>query len=280
MQVSFATDPGSASRPNEDFAAATPCVAVVLDGLTAPPELDTGCVHGTPWYVAQLGTRLLQLAATSPTTPLTEVTADAIATTAAAHRSICDLSHPGTPCSTVVLLRESTETVEHLLLFDSVLVLDGPSGVQAITDDRILQVAQSERADTRHHPIGTAEHARSVERLVDAERQHRNQPGGYWVAGSDPIAAQYAVTGSLPRDEVNRAALLSDGASCLVDIYAGMTWSDAPDLLHTTGPSTFISRVRELEATDPDGRQWPRYKPSDDATALYCQLTDSSPQTS
>lgn len=280
MHVALASQPGSSSRPNEDFAAATPSVAVLLDGLTAPAELGTGCIHGTPWYVAQLGTRVLQAATTSPGLSLTEMTADAIATTAAVHRSTCDLAHPGTPCSTLALLRETGNSLDYLVLFDSVLVLDRRSGPQVITDDRILQVAQAERAETRQHAIGTDEHTRSVKRLVAAERQHRNQPGGYWVAGSDPVAAQYAVTGSRPRDDVDRAALLSDGASCLVDTYTTITWTDALDMLADTGPSALVSRVRDLEATDPDGHQWPRYKRSDDATAIYCQLIDSSLQTS
>jgi hypothetical protein len=30
-------------------------VAIVLDGLSAPPALRTGCAHGTPWFVARLG---------------------------------------------------------------------------------------------------------------------------------------------------------------------------------------------------------------------------------
>jgi hypothetical protein len=51
-----------------------------------------------------------------------------------------------------------------------------------------------------------------VAELVAAQRRHRNQPGGYWVAGAKPAAAYEAVAGSLPRSLITRAALLSDGA--------------------------------------------------------------------
>ena len=57
VEVSFASWPGSISRPNEDFVTASPSVAAVLDGLLAPPALGTGCVHGTPWFVAHLAHR-------------------------------------------------------------------------------------------------------------------------------------------------------------------------------------------------------------------------------
>jgi hypothetical protein len=45
VEVSFASWPGSLSKANEDFVAASPSVAVVLDGLSAPPPLGTGCLQ-------------------------------------------------------------------------------------------------------------------------------------------------------------------------------------------------------------------------------------------
>lgn len=78
VEVSFASRPGSTNRPNEDFVAASPSVAVVLDGLSAPPALGTGCVHGTPWFVAHLGTQVVRAATTAHDEPLTELVAGAI----------------------------------------------------------------------------------------------------------------------------------------------------------------------------------------------------------
>jgi hypothetical protein len=59
MLVQLATIPGRDDRPNEDFPAALPDCAVLLDGAGGPAEMPTGCVHGTDWYVRQLGVRLL-----------------------------------------------------------------------------------------------------------------------------------------------------------------------------------------------------------------------------
>lgn len=44
MRVQIASEPGSASTPNEDHAAAGHSLAVVVDGLTARTE--SGCIHG------------------------------------------------------------------------------------------------------------------------------------------------------------------------------------------------------------------------------------------
>lgn len=272
MEVSFASWPGSVSKPNEDFVAASPSVAVVLDGLSAPPPLGTGCLHGTPWFVAQLGTQVMSAATTAHDEPLEDLVASVITRVADSHAHTCDLEHPGTPSSSLAVLREQDQRVEYLLLFDSVVVLDGPSGLTVITDRRVDAIAQQEHLATREHPIGSPTHQVSVQELVAAQRRHRNQPGGYWVAGAKPVAAYQAITGSRPHEQINRAALLTDGASCLVELYAAAGWPELLNSMQEQGPTHIISRVRQVENADPNGLRWPRYKCSDDATAAFCRL--------
>lgn len=278
MRVSFATRPGSAEKPTEDFLAADPTVALVLDGLSSPPELGTGCIHGTPWFVAHLGTRLLQSTTTQPDSALTDLLADAIEAVAAQHRDSCDLKHPGTPSCSVALLREGPQNVDYLSIFDSVIVLDGAAGPSIVTDLRVDSYAQEEHKATQQHPIGTEEHRQAVSRLVAAQRPYRNQPHGYWVAAATPQSAYQAVTGSVPRASVTRAAVLSDGASCLVDRYATIDWPQLMDLLDERGPAEVIAQVRQAEAEDPLGNRWPRYKRSDDATVIFCALDATATQ--
>jgi hypothetical protein len=272
VEVSFASRPGSMSRPNEDFVTASPSVAVVLDGLSAPPALGTGCVHGTPWFVAHLGTQLVSAATTAHDEPLQELVAGAITRVADSHAHTCDLEHPGTPSSSLAVLREHDQRVEYLLLFDSVILLDGPSGLTVLTDHRVDAFAQQEQLATHEHPIGSPAQQHRVQELVAAQRRHRNQPGGYWVAGAKAAAAYQAVTGARPLDQVSRAALLSDGVSCLVELYAAAEWPELLDLMKQHGPTHVISQVREIEDADPTGARWPRYKRSDDATAAFCLL--------
>ena len=79
MNISLATAPGSPDHPNEDWIGATADTVVVLDGLSAPAGFDSGCLHGTVWYVRRLGGRLLQLASDDPDTGLREHLRAAIA---------------------------------------------------------------------------------------------------------------------------------------------------------------------------------------------------------
>jgi hypothetical protein len=264
MHAAIATQAGSPDAANEDWAGvAVPGLAVVLDGLSAPDGTGTGCRHGTPWYVSQLGPRLLALAA-DPARSL----ADAIRQVASLHPG-CDLHHPGTPSATVVLLRALEERADYLALADATLLLDTSEGLQVVTDERVNQLAGKERAAANQVPVGSALKLRRRAQLTRALRRTRNRPGGYWVAAADPQAASQAVTGTVPGKSLQRAVLLSDGASRLVDLFELATWEELLALLDESGPDELLRQVRAAEAVDPEGRQWPRTKRSDDATAVY-----------
>jgi hypothetical protein len=103
------------------------------------------------------------------------------------------------------------------------------------------------------HPIGSPAHQARVDELVAAQRRHCNQPGGYWVAGAKPAAAYEAVAGLLPLCLITRAALLSDGVSCLVERYGAGDWSWLLTVLQDEGPRRLIAQARELEGSDPAG---------------------------
>jgi hypothetical protein len=273
MRAAIVTQPASQDTANEDWAGVAPGLAVVLDGLSAPEGTGTGCRHGTPWFVGQLGPRLLTLAS-DPTRPLTDALAGAIRQVADLHPG-CDLSHPGTPSATVLLLRTLGERADYLVLADAVMLLDTMDGLQVVSDDRVTRLAATERAAASTRPTGSARHQRRRAQLTTALRRARNRPGGYWVAAADPQAATQAITGSLARKELRRAVLLSDGASRLADVFGLATWTELLTLLDESGPAELLRRVRAAEAADPQGQRWPRTKRSDDATAIYLSLDDS-----
>lgn len=54
----LATLAGTPSRPNEDYAAAGPGWAIVLDGATHFDGVDTGCIHDVSWLVGHLAAAL------------------------------------------------------------------------------------------------------------------------------------------------------------------------------------------------------------------------------
>jgi hypothetical protein len=278
MRVETATDPGTPGRPNEDHlslilpASGRGGAFVVLDGVT-PPEGDVGCVHGVPWYVAQLGGAMLELAGSQREMTLAECLTEAVARTARAHRSTCDLSHPRTPQATVVAARWDDASVEYLVLSDSVLLLEHADGsVRAVRDTRLDELPSEVTAlrdGVRALPAGSPERARAAAEYVAAVEALRNAPGGagFHTAAADPSVAALAVTGSVPRAQVRALLGLTDGAG---------DWGDLCALVRTEGPAGLVARVREAERADPHGAAFPRGKPHDDATAVFAELRNAA----
>lgn len=257
---------------NEDTVHVSPTGVVVLDGLSAPKDLPMGCIHGTPWFVRQLGTCLINLIGDDAVS-LREALRSAISEVNDLHRDTCALDQEAVPASTVVMIRERGDVLDYLVLSDNVLVLDfGDEGIRTITDKRVEEVAGKEMEAALQGPTGTPEHAARVSALVTVQRHLRNRPGGYWVAATDPAAADEAITGSVDLAQVCQAALLTDGASRLVDSFGALSWEQLLDLLRVEGPAALIARTREVELADPAGERWPRFKRSDDATAAYARI--------
>ncbi|MBT2524674.1 protein phosphatase 2C domain-containing protein [Streptomyces sp. ISL-99] len=260
MRFELATAPGDPERPNEDWASvALPAAGqggalVLLDGVT-PPAGDYGCVHPVPWFAARLGGALLELSASRRDLRLAEVLAEAIRRTAEAHRDTCDLSHVRTPQATVVLARWDADEIEHLVLSDSVLLLESPDGgVRAVLDDRLDRVPPEVLAS------------------LAATDALRNAEGGFFTAAADPAVAGLAVTGVTARSDVRALAALSDGASRWVDMFGEGDWGDCVGVLRKEGAQGLIDRVRALEraeAATPLVRRWKRH---DDAAVVYAEL--------
>ncbi|MEU0245274.1 protein phosphatase 2C domain-containing protein [Streptomyces sp. NPDC006235] len=261
MRTELASEPGDTDRPNEDFASVgLPASGqggsvVVLDGVT-PPTSGTGCLHSVPWFTARLGGALTELTVSLPDIPLVDVLSRAIARTAEAHASTCDLSHPRTPQATVVVARWSPEAVEYLVLSDSALLVESPDGVVTpLLDDRLALLPRS---------------ALVTDALVDST--YRNREGGFFTAAADPSVARRAVTGTLPRREVRALAALTDGAARWVERFQEGDWTDCFHLLRKEGPQALVDRVRTLERADPARSLPGPSKAHDDATVVYVEF--------
>ncbi|MEQ4718614.1 protein phosphatase 2C domain-containing protein [Nonomuraea sp. B19D2] len=273
------TRPGRVDKPNEDYVAAasgTSVRAVLLDGAGGPSELPTGCRHGTAWYVNQLGDRLI-LRMSDPGEALTEVLAAAIKAVAELHGHSCDLTHPGTPASTVVMARRAEDKIEYLVLGDSTFVADIDGEIVTVSDRRIDAVGVDLWKAMAALPTGAPEHQAARIRFVEHLRRMRNQRGGYPTAAGAPEAAHEALTGDFPAGQVRRIALLSDGATRFVEFGLG-EFADALDILGSQAPGRLFDRVRAAEASDPDGERWPRAKRMDDIAAVYLPGLSVRPQ--
>ncbi len=276
--VRAATLPGASGRPNEDAYAVLPDLVVVADGATSPAELGDGCIHGPAWYAHRLVAHIVGAHVEEPSAQPAYVLSEAITRTTAAHADTCDVNHPGTPSATVAMITvDARDRVHWLVLGDTTLVLDAGDSLHVVCDDRLSNTSKQERASVLGRGgLSADQHRHRIAALVHAQRAHKNRPGGFWVAASDPQAAHQALTGERPcagPASLRRVALLTDGATRAVDTYQLMTWTGALDLLTVQGPMGLLDAVRSAEALDSAGVEFPRMKASDDATAAMVSWT-------
>ncbi len=270
MMVVMASSPGHVGQPNEDFVGAVPGAVVLLDGAGIPGT-EAICRHGVAWYSHTLGATVLGRLSREAGTDLVAALADSIGQVSGQHRDTCDIANPSSPQSTVAIIRFEEDRVDFLVLADGFVVLDSSgSGPQVVTDPREVSVRSECSSVLRGIPTDTPEYERVKLSVIDALRARRNQPGGYWIAKDDPHAAMQAVTGSVPLGSLNGAALLSNGASRVVDPYRLAEWPAVLDLMRTQGPDEILRRVREAEAARPAG-SGPDIHVPDDATVAYCE---------
>jgi hypothetical protein len=276
VRVMMASDSGHVGRPNEDFVGAVPGAVVLLDGAGIPGT-DSICRHGVAWYSHTLGATLLGQLAREPGADLGAALADAIGQVSGQHRHTCDIANPSSPQATVAIIRFDADRVDYLVLADVFIVLDSSeAGPQVVTDSREVSVRNECSSVLRGLPTGTPEYERRKLSVIDALRARRNQAGGYWIAKDDPHAAMQAVTGSVSLGELNGAALLSNGASRIVDPYRLAQWPAVLDLMREKGPDEILRQVRaaETEARATDAIS--DIRRPDDATVAYCEPADRS----
>jgi hypothetical protein len=99
------------------------------------------------------------------------------------------------------------------------------------------------------------------------ERQKRN--GSVALLGLDPGAVDRLRHETAPCPNGTVILLASDGFSALVDLYGQMDANELIEAAVGSGLEPLARKAREIETeSDPDGKLYPRFKISDDTTAL------------
>lgn len=258
MQITYASVPRP-QGPNEDLFRAGEGWALVLDGASRYPDRPGGCVHPVSWVVERLAEHAAQLL-DRPDVSLNEVLRGAIIGTMADHGPACDLTDPLSPGAAVAMARVDGDLVDWLVLGDCAIAFDLVSkDPLALTDDRVDHLPGAPVVDG---PVRTYD--------PDYVATVRNRPGGFWLAGARPEAADHALVGRIRY--VPRLLLCTDGVTRLVERH-GWSWRALFDLAEQDGPGALVRAVRAADtAADLSARRRWRGKLHDDATVALVQL--------
>lgn len=268
--------PGSPDRANEDAYGASGDWAWVI---------DTSIFPGTPavmhegsdaaWFAGFVSRRLSDLApqAKDGTALIRHVMEEA----RAAFMAVAPVERHDFltwPVGAMTLVRWSDGHLDVWTFADTTAFIRRPDGsiltVGEAPGMRQFEVAAAERLlKASGATPETINRTPEFQAWLAERRQRQKQTRGASLLGLDPNAAGRLRHETVPCEEGSTILLTSDGFSALVDLYGVMDASGLMEAALAMGLEPLARKARRIEAEiDPDGRLYPRFKVSDDATAL------------
>ena len=275
-------------KVNEDFIHLQPNRwAMLLDGSSGlmpnvlVPHLQGRFQSDAQWFVHTFAHAFAQVE--QPSTPLPTAVEQALALVEQQYQAIPIADHlrgfAYEPSASLAIFRNTQESGPELfLLGDCTAIWDG--GVYhdpAVSrlDDRAIQLCMHLSDTTGQPPAEVIQSPAMRAKLLEhrEKKNHPEQPDGYTVLAPHTGLAQYGTHLSLSGQGVHHVFLMSDG---LAAGYQSYHLEPGPqEYLHAAcsqGLSSLLSRVRAVEQADQDLRQFPRLKPSDDASGVLVEL--------
>lgn len=259
---------GDSAVPNDDRAGHANRLAWVIDGATdlGPPGL-VGARGGAAW-LAMEADLALAAAADAPLATIMASTADRLATRFAQAHTRAPESRWELPIAAMLAVRIDGDMLEAAWLGDCVGLLVSGGQITRFGAQEESKEAEGAAAE-RLAAHGAGSKQRSPE-VLDSLRASRERPNRR-ILGVEPESAAPETT-RLPLAPGDEMLLMTDGFAALVDVYAELDALTLVAAARGEGLAALASRLRGIEAGDSACTRYPRFKISDDATALWLRV--------
>jgi hypothetical protein len=270
--------PGHPDKPNEDICGVSGDWAWVIDTSIFPGT--TPVMHeksDAAWLARFADERLSNLApqAEDGATLLRHVMEEA----RTAYRAVAPAERHDDfvawPLGAMTLVRRRGSVLDVWTFGDTTAYVRQPDGAVATLGDAPgLRDAESSLAAELMRQAGSRPTAILDEPVFLAwlgERRVRQRRSGIPAAilSFNPDAADRLRHETAPCQDGTVILLASDGFSALVDLYRAMDAGAVMEAALTSGLEPLVKLARKIETErDPDGRLYPRFKASDDTTAI------------
>ncbi len=262
--------PGRPGRPNEDRCGATGRFAWVIDGATGlgDEQLMDG-PSDAAWLAGEMDAAFREFADAAPgPAALLAMTARICEDKFLAQRRRAPAERFELPTAAVLLAEFGAEGIALAELGDCAIHIEADGALTRFGGTESGRALEQQNA--QNMMVAGGGRSPQVVSFLRKVRNMANMPGGYPIFAPEAGAADGARLHRLPV-LAGDALLVSDGYEAAVDDYA---LYDGKGLLAAARTNVRIplDALRDVEAADPDCRRFPRFKPSDDATALLVRF--------
>ncbi|HWK36133.1 protein phosphatase 2C domain-containing protein [Sphingomonas sp.] len=253
---------GKASVPNDDRAGSHGALAWVIDGATdlGPPGL-VGPRGGAAW-IAEQANRAFSAAAPDGIVATYREVFDRVARAYDAARRREPIGRWELPIAAVLAARLDGQGLEWGALGDCV-------GLVARDGDVVRFGRPLAKQDEGQHAASVADaDPAAVRDSLRARRATRRSA----VLGVEPGDVDRLLTGRLPCRPGDDVLLMTDGFAALIDVYDALDAARLVATVRADGLAAAATMLRAIEAADTARDRFPRFKGSDDATALWLRV--------
>lgn len=269
--------PGDPAKPNEDAFAADASGAVVLDGATMVSENLMPGKSDAAW-IASFGARRLRAHwnnSDSPRAALRHALADAERSFAGLRRRPPAAPHEW-PLASMIFAMPQDGGFEALWYGDCTALVLTPDGTASVvgtaTEKKSGEASAAQRFadETGLAPVEALKRAEYLP-LFRTGRAAINTPAGEWLFAPLAAASEHVSHRKIAAPAGTLVLLCSDGFLALAG-YRDWPPQQVIEAARDRRLAALAEELRAAEAADPDGRTHPRFKPSDDATAMLLKL--------
>ncbi len=270
--------PGDPEKPNDDAFGFQPNAAVVMDGATGLGEQLMPGDSDAAW-LARFGARRLMArsrAGEPPRNAIRHAMQDAEHSFIALRKRAPEETYE-IPFASMMFILATEAGFEAFWFGDCAALVRRPDEPVTVigeaVEKRALEAARVAKLAERHRLSPTAGHNRPeyLEALRRA-RNYANTEKGGWIFGPDPRAADHVSTKETVAPKETVVLLVTDGFLALASDYRRYDFESLMEAATSLGLARLGAELREIEGGDSEGIRYPRFKTSDDATALLLRV--------
>lgn len=291
QSIKYISKPGNIM--NEDDVGYSDTFLFVLDGATGlgnrkPDEKDTEASR----FVSHVGKRL-QVCLEDTSKDIKDILQQAVKKSkdSIINRSFSD---PGSECSELIaysggqkylnpsasisIFRINGTLLEYYGLGDCTATIQFQDGsIRIIHDNTITlmdqQVIEIMTELARKKAVTVRESKNEIIPFLIENRNKKNTQEGYWTLDATGMGISHGINLTFPLQEVQSVSLMSDGFAQICDtFYLVRNFEELHEKMAKEDLADMVKELFDIQDTDPDYNQFPRFKHRDDTTAIFCWI--------